>query len=493
MSAVVAKTPSNAAAGFAMSRPAALPLIVDLDDFLLCADLDIERVIAELEASVRRMGRAVRPAREPDADRPDPASVALYARQGVDVSQVPLQQSLVDYISMCAEAGRQVHLIGSVDQQIVEALAKRIGGIVGACGAVPGQPLGAADKAAQVQRRWPGGFVYAGRDAALLQAATAVVMAKGEPNGHRVKAAGGTVEAEIDIPSPGLATWIKALRCHQWSKNALLLVPLLLGHAYTDPVAVISCLAGLLLVSVLASGTYLVNDILDLDADRRHASKRNRPLARGDIKVRTAIGVAATGIVCSLGAALALSPLFFVMLAGYLVTTLAYSLFLKRMMLVDVFVLAVLFTSRVAMGIALAGVTASPWLLTFTMFFFLSLSLAKRHVEVVNAHQAGVMRIAGRDYQASDLPLTVALGVGCNAVAMLVMFLYLTNDAMPAGYYAQPYWLWVAAFVVFLWSLRIWGLSHRGQLNADPVAFAIRDKVSLSLGAVVAVVFGLAI
>ena len=162
-------------------------------------------------------------------------------------------------------------------------------------------------------------------------------------------------------------------------------------------------------------------------------------------------------------------------------------------MLIDVFVLAVLFTSRVAMGIALAQVAPSPWLLTFTMFFFLSLSLAKRHVEVVGAAEQGIAALPGRDYRATDLPLTVALGVACNAVAMLVMFLYLTNEAMPTGFYRQPYWLWGAAFVVFLWSLRIWGLSHRGLLDADPVAFALKDKVSIGLGIVVAAVFGLAI
>lgn len=461
-----------------------------MDGFLVRADLSAEAAVTDLEQTVSRMSRAVR------GDHRDiaPEKIAEYARKGVDVSGLPLQHDLLDYIAAAAETGREIYLVTSAAQEIADAVAARIGSIAGAIGSAPDRPMSNADKAAFVRKRFPSGYAYAGRAPQLLAEAKAVVIAKGDTTTARsVTARGGTIEVEINAPRAGLRTWIKALRCHQWSKNALVFVPLILGHAYFDPAALLTCIAGFVLLSVLASGTYLVNDILDLDADRRHPTKRNRPLARGDIPMSTALAVAAVAIIGSLAAALALSPVFFACLAGYLITTLAYSFFLKRLLLVDVFVLAVLFTSRIAMGIALAGVAASPWLLTFTMFFFLSLSLAKRHVEVVNAGQRGVGNIPGRDYRASDLPLTVALGVGCNAVAMLVLFLYLTNEAMPTGYYRQPYWLWAAAFIVFLWSLRIWGLSHRGKLDADPVAFAIRDKPSIALGLVVACVFGLSI
>ena len=474
----------------AQSR-AKLPLVVDMDSFLVRADLSAESVVSELEGTVARMSHAVRGNRRDIA----PERIAEYARKGVDVSGLPLQNDLVDYIVACAETGRDVHLVTSAAQEIADAVAARVGGFASATGAAPGRTMTIADKLALVQSRFPGGFSYAGRSPHLLAAAQTVVIAKNDKTTARqVTARGGSVEVEINAPSAGLRTWIKALRCHQWSKNALLFVPLFLGHAYFNLPAVMTCLAGFVLLGVLASGTYLVNDILDLDSDRRHPTKRNRPLARGDIPMSTALAVAGVATSGSLVAAYLLSPPFFVCLLGYLVTTLAYSLYLKRKLLVDVFVLAVLFTSRIAMGIALAGVAASPWLLTFTMFFFLSLSLAKRHVEVVNAGESGLRGdIPGRDYRASDLPLTVALGVGCNAVAMLVLFLYLTNEAMPTGFYRQPYWLWGAAFIVFLWSLRIWGLSHRGKLDADPVAFAIRDKTSICLGIVVACTFALSI
>ena len=472
------------------SRPSALPLVVDMDDFLVRADLSAESAVTELESTVSRMSRAVRG----EGRGITPEKIAEYARKGVDVSGLPLQHDLVDYIAAVAETGRNVHLVTSGAQEIADAVAARIGGIASATGAMRGRTMSNADKLAYAESRFPAGFAYAGRAPQLLAAAKAVVIAKDDAATARiVKKSGAAIEVEIDAPRATLRTWIKALRCHQWSKNALVFVPLVLGHAYFNATAVLTTLAGFFLLSVLASGTYLVNDILDLDADRRHPTKRNRPLARGDIRMSTALVVACIGIAGSLAAAFMLSKLFFACLAGYLVTTLAYSFHLKRMLLVDVFVLAVLFTSRIAMGIALAAVAPSPWLLTFTMFFFLSLSLAKRHVEVVNAGYAGIADIPGRDYRASDLPLTVALGIGANAVAMLVLFLYLTFEAMPTGFYRQPYWLWGAAFIVFLWSLRIWGLSHRGKLDADPVAFAIRDKPSILLGLVVACVFGLSI
>ncbi len=475
-----------------------LPLVVDMDGFLVRADVEAEAAVAELEAKLRAFAAILRGQRPAPQASIDAASIAEYARKGLDVSRLPLQSDLVDYIHAEASNGRELHLITSASQEIAEAIAAHVGSFTSATGACIDRPMTSSDKLRHARQVFPSGFAYAGRDQSLIRhASTAVVAtddiaASGKIPGHTVR-----IEAEIGSPAASLAStarlWIKALRCHQWSKNALVFIPLILGHAFTDPVAVASCIAGFFLLSVLASGTYLLNDLLDLDADRRHPTKSRRPLARGDIRAGTAIIVACVAISASLAAAYTLSLTFFAALTVYLITTLSYSFYLKRLHLVDVFVLAALFTTRIAMGIALAGVTPSPWLLTFTMFFFLSLSLAKRHVEIVNAAEIGQIDIPGRDYRASDLPLTVALGISSNAVAMLVIFLYLAFDAMPTGFYSQPYWLWGAGFVVFLWSLRIWGLSHRGKLDADPVAFAIKDRPSIALGLVVLAVFGLAL
>jgi 4-hydroxybenzoate polyprenyltransferase len=438
----------------AATAASSLPLIVDIDHLLVRADVAAEIAIAEVEARLSRLLKALRG----EAVGVSAREVAAFVRQGIDVSTIPLDEDMVAFLADCHDEGRSLHAVSRLAQPVVDALAARLGFFDSATGGLANDE----QKLASVAERFPRGYTVTGR------------LWHSPPNG-------------------GLRIWLSALRLHQWSKNALVFVPLLLGHAYGDVSAVLSCVAGFVLIGLVASGTYLINDLVDLTADRAHPTKRFRALARGDIRAGAALVVAGVASAGSLLAAACLSLVFLATLVGYLALTLAYSFCFKRLLLVDVFVLATLFTSRIAMGIALAGVPPSSWLLTFTMFFFLSLSLAKRHTEIVSMAAQGTMRLSGRDYIASDSPLTVSLGVAANAVAMLVMCLYLTNDAMPAQFYRAPYWLWGAAFVVFLWSLRIWGLAHRGKLDADPVAFAVTDRFSIALGVIVAAVFVLAI
>lgn len=443
----------NAPASANPAMPVA-DLVVDLDEMLLMADVGTETAIKQTELRLARYAAAIRGGKVGLS----PHAIAEFARKGIDVSTLPVDKDLLAHLADQHAEGRRLHLISRLEQPIVDALSARLGIFATATG-------GLSDRAAKreaMERACPGGYRLAEQPAA-------------GPSGAPLR------------------VWLKAMRLHQWAKNALVFVPLLLGHAYSDADAVLACTAGFVLMGLLASGTYLINDLADLACDRRHPTKRNRPLARGEIKAGAALGVAAVLIGGSLLASALISLAFLGTLAAYLCVTLAYSFHLKRKLLIDVFVLAALFTSRIAMGIVLAGVVPSSWLLTFTMFFFLSLSLAKRHAEIVSSAERGIMSLPGRDYVAADVPLTVALGIAANAVAMLVAFLYLTFDAMPMGFYREPYWLWGAAFVVMLWSLRIWGLAHRGRLDADPVAFAITDRFSLALGAIVAGVFVLAI
>lgn len=446
--------PSAIASATQDATPSTLPLVVDLDELLLRADVGAETAIKALELRLKQLVAALRgePVGIPAAE------IARFARQGIDVSTLPLDQDVIKHLADLHDDGCKLHLVSRLDQTIADSIAARLGIFDSAHGGLADQQA----KLSAARTHCPQGYTLASRS--LREA-----------------------------PPVSARVWLKALRIHQWSKNALLFVPLLLGHAYGDLNAVLTCVAGFVLMGLLASGTYLINDLVDIDADRRHPTKCNRPLARGDIKAGAAIGVAGLLIGGSLAAAVMLSAAFAVALAAYLAVTLSYSFYLKRLLLIDVFVLAALFTSRIVMGIALAGVAPSSWLLTFTMFFFLSLSLAKRHAEIVSSAMRGVTKLSGRDYVAADVPLTVALGIAANAVAMLVMFLYLTFDAAPTGFYREPYWLWGAAFIVFLWSLKIWGLAHRGRLDADPVAFAITDRFSIALGAVAAGVFVLAI
>ncbi len=281
--------------------------------------------------------------------------------------------------------------------------------------------------------------------------------------------------------------WLKALRAHQWSKNLLVFAPLALGGAAALHLPAILDVVGLFVcMSALASGTYLVNDLGDLKSDRRHRSKKNRPLASGAISVRAGAVAALTLIALGLVGATLISRPAAAGLAAYLVLTLAYSIRLKRSPILDVTVLGVLYSLRLLIGAAAAQTTASVWLLTFALFFFVSLSLAKRHSEIVAAKAAAQTILPGRGYLVEDGPVTLSLGISAAVASVLIVVLYLTDEAFPSGVYAHPQFLWAVPLLLHLWVSRIWLLAHRGQMDDDPVAFAVRDKTSLLVAALLA-------
>jgi 4-hydroxybenzoate polyprenyltransferase len=273
------------------------------------------------------------------------------------------------------------------------------------------------------------------------------------------------------------------MRLHQWAKNLLVFVPLILAGKTESLEAWTNCLLGFLALGILASSTYLLNDVLDLESDRRHWSKRDRPLARGDLPVPVAIAVGALGILISVALAASVNSYATFVLVVYAASTAAYSLGLKRVPLLDVFLLAFLFTLRLVYGIYLADVAASPWLLVFSMFLFTSLSLAKRQTEIRRSASLGNNQIHGRGYVADDIMFVFGLGVASAAGAVLIMVLYLIHDAFGAGFYRTPLLLWSMPAIMFLWLGRVWLLAGRNELDDDPLWFAVRDNVSLGLGA----------
>lgn len=290
-----------------------------------------------------------------------------------------------------------------------------------------------------------------------------------------------------------VATWLQALRLHHWSKNLFVFVPILLGHVYADRSKVFAAGAAFLILGVLVSAGYLINDIADLAADRQHESKRHRPLASGRISRRAGITVATAMIIFAFAAAIALSRDFAVVLLIYFLLTVSYSLWLKRLALIDVAAIATMLTLRIAAGGAVTGIGQSPWLLSFSAAFFLSLALAKRHCEIMQAASSGAGAIAGRGFHGDDWPLTLTFGVGAGLTSILIMLLYLANDAAPSGFYPRQGWLYVVPAAVLVWLMRVWVLSHRRELHDDPVIFALRDPASLVLGAAVVAAFILAL
>ncbi len=266
-------------------------------------------------------------------------------------------------------------------------------------------------------------------------------------------------------------------------------MPLVLAGKSESIEAWTSCLLGFIALGVLASSTYVANDLWDLKHDRAHWSKRERPLARGDLPVSVARLVVPVGVALSLAIAISIDRGAIWTLLIYVALTLAYSLRLKRVPILDVFLLAVLFTLRLVYGIQLAAVPASPWLLVFSMFIFTSLSLAKRQTEVGRNGALGRDQVNGRGYVAKDSPLLFGLGSATAAGAVLIMMLYLIHEAFSATFYKSPVVLWCLPAILFLWLGRIWLLVGRDEVDDDPLWFALRDNVSLAMGAAMAIAF----
>src|ERR1043166_9672383 len=287
--------------------------------------------------------------------------------------------------------------------------------------------------------------------------------------------------------------WLRALRLHHWSKNLFVFVPILLGHLYDDLSKVAASVAAFLLLGLLVSAGYLINDLVDIEADRQHKSKRHRPFASGRISPQAGIAAAAVLAAVAFAGAAFVSRGLVAVLGAYFLLTIGYSLWLKKVALVDVAAIATMLTLRIAAGGAAIGTGHSAWLLSFSGAFFLSLALAKRHSELMQAAQAGPGPIAGRGFRSEDWPLTLAFGVGAGVASIIIMLLYLANDATPSGFYPHQGWLYAVPGLVLIWLMRVWVLSHRTELHDDPVIFALKDPASLFLGAVVVGAFALAL
>ncbi|API58115.1 hypothetical protein BSL82_01375 [Tardibacter chloracetimidivorans] len=273
------------------------------------------------------------------------------------------------------------------------------------------------------------------------------------------------------------ALWAAALRLHQWVKNVLLVVPLLLAHEFTMRQCVDVAL-GFLIFGIVASGTYLINDLNDLRADRAHPAKRLRPLASGAISVRAAVAASAFLLLTGLTGAFLVDQEFGFTTLAYVAITAAYSFRLKREPMFDVFTIGVLFVARLVAGMVLIDNQISLWLSGFAFTLFMSLAMAKRHSELTTFLRSSGSTPMGRGYEAEDIGLTRAFGVGSALIAFLIMLLYFQFQALASGLYDAVELLYVVPVAVFAWTLRIWLKANRGLLMDDPITFALRDRIS---------------
>ncbi|WP_277979257.1 UbiA family prenyltransferase [Sphingomonas phyllosphaerae] len=452
------------------------PLVVDLDHSLVRTDTLHECLVTLAFRYPGRMPAVVGALGQGRAA----FKRAAMLHAGLDCEALPLDPAVVAVIARRRASGGEVHLVTAADQLIADGVAAATGLFDSATGSDGTANLKAEAKAEALARRFPGGFDYVGdslADVPVWRCAETALLA-GDRRGVARRLAHERILPEL-LPRRAVRArdWVKALRLHQWSKNLLVLAPIVLSHEFLAPALLLEALAAFVLFGVVASATYLINDLADLSADRRHPSKRYRALAAGLIPLATAVPLAAGLLGAGLIGGWLLAPAFGATLSCYAVLTLLYSFRLKREPLVDVGAIAALFTLRVVAGMVVIGHPVSLWLATFTATLFLSLALAKRSAELVQAARSG-RPVHGRGYLPGDEPLTLALGVAAGIVSVLVMVMYMSVDAMPSGLYVLDGALYVIPAVLCLWVMRVWLLAHRGVLDDDPVIFALRDQVS---------------
>ena len=469
----------------------AVPLCVDLDGTLVRSDMLVESVLALLKQNplyvfalpfwlLRGRGHL----------KHEVARRALP-----DAATLPYDKRVRELVQS-EGARRPVVLCTAADRAIADAVASHVGGFSAVMSTDRAANLSGRNKAdALVERFGERGFDYVGnerRDVAIWRHARRAIVANA---GAGVAARAAHVCGAVDVlarEQRGLRTWLQALRPHQWLKNVLVFVPLLSAHMVTDPLAVARAVAAFVIFGVCASGVYVLNDLFDLEADRRHPRKRNRPFAAGNLPLAGGFVLALLLTLVAFAAAGALAPRFALVLLGYYVLTLAYSLRLKQIAMLDVLVLATLYTVRIVAGTVAIHVQFSFWLLAFSMFLFLSLALVKRYTELGARRQLASGTAPGRGYVAGDYELLASLGGASGYLSVLVLALYI-NSTASAELYRRPYFLWLLCPLLLYWISRTWIIAHRGNMHDDPVVFAARDKVSMVWLVLAAIVVLLAI
>ena len=415
----------------------------------------------------------------------------LAAMTRLDLDTLPINEPLVDYLVVERAKGRELALLSAADDSVVQAFAARMGLFSWARGSDGHTNLAGSKKLTVVREHYDGDFAYAGNARVDLpiwsESAAALVAGEACRRLSEVEER-TTVEATFPYGPQGLPAraraWAKALRPHQWAKNLLVLAPVMLAGPLAGWGDFAEAGLGFVIFGLLASAGYLINDLLDLEADRRHRSKRFRPFAAGEISISHGIAGVAALLVLAAGL-MGLMPHAFIPAAlAYFAGTLAYSLVLKREPMLDTLMLASLFTVRVYAGAMVLATPVSFWLLTFSMFLFLSLALVKRYAELAELAQTRTAdTIPGRGYAIAELPLLLSVGGAAAVAANVIFVIYLVDEKFPSGIYHHPHWLWLVFPMLMFWLMRVWRLTVQGRMHEDPVFFAVKDRVSLLVGA----------
>ncbi|MFD2651274.1 UbiA family prenyltransferase [Brucella rhizosphaerae] len=468
-----------------------VPLAVDLDGTLIATDLLWESAFVLLKKNALYVflfpfwllsGKAY-------------LKQQIARRIVIDASLLPYRKEFLDYLRQEHARGRRLVLATAAAEPLAQSVASELGIFETVLATTGSNNLSSHNKARALTEHYgPKGFDYAGNDRAdiaVFAAARDVVVVAPDRAAARFQMANGS--RLFEKKATGIKPYLKMLRVHQWLKNLLVFVPAILAHTIFFPEVLLASVLAFVAFSAAASAIYILNDIIDLPLDRQHTRKRSRPFASGVLSIPFGLKVSALLLLIAAATCFFLPPIFALVIGLYLVATTAYSLVLKRALLVDVICLAALYTLRLLGGTAATEIPQSFWLMAFAMFFFLSLALVKRYVELQHSTVTEKDRIAGRGYRPEDRDIVGQSGVASGFTAVVVLALYI-NSAAVQELYTYPWLIWPLVPIVLYIIMRVWILAHRKEMDDDPVVFLANDwrsQVVIAIGAVLLFVAGM--
>ncbi len=456
------------------SKSLELPLCVDLDGTLVATDTLWESLLLLLRQNIflvfllpiwMMQGRAV-------------FKHKIAQRVTLDVTTLPYRDSVLAFLQQEQQQGRPLILATAAHKSIAKAVATHLNLFTEVIATeVPINMKGKTKRDTLIQRFGNQGYDYMGdstADLPIFQASRNAFLVAPSPT--LLKQTQCPPEQIFVAPTGNWKTLLKAIRLHQWVKNLLIFIPLLLSHQFLDITTWLIILLAFLAFSLGASGGYVLNDLIDLAADRVHPTKKYRPFAAGLFSIPFGIGLVISLLGLSLLISLGLLSIYFTgLLILYLLLTFSYSFYLKRKLVVDVLVLAGLYTHRILIGGVAVGVTVSSWLLAFAMFIFMSLAFLKRYIELLSLSEKKSLK--HRSYEAADREMIASMGPASGYLAVLVFSLYINSDKVSI-LYQSPFFLWLICPLLLYWISRIWFLARREDMPDDPVQFALTDLTS---------------
>jgi 4-hydroxybenzoate polyprenyltransferase/phosphoserine phosphatase len=458
-----------------------IPLCVDLDGTLIHSDLLLETFLLLIKRN------PIFALQVPFWLLKSKATIKaeIATRTTINVHNLPYNQDLLSWLYKQKASGRDLWLCTASNFRLAHVVAEHLQIFQGVLASSDKTNLSGSAKARLlVEKFGEKGYEYCGNctaDLAIWQLSQGAIIVNG--NDRLLKKAERLAEITATFPKKArlIGPVLRSIRLYQWVKNILVFAPLIAAHQADDLFSLQRAITAFFAFSFCSSSVYMLNDMLDLEADRQHFRKRQRPFASGDLSLGVGLTLVPILLLGASAIAFSLPEMFWLILAGYFLLTLVYSFGLKRVVLLDSIALAGLYTTRIVAGAAAIQVPLSFWLLLFSVFIFLSLALVKRYAELEAMQRQGVLKAIGRGYHVDDLPILLSLGIASGYLCVLVLALYINSPAVEP-LYRHPQVIWFLCVLLLYWISRVWLKAHRGEMHDDPLVFALKDQTSLIIG-----------